>query len=117
MVFLIRYFVFMKNIIIYSLIILLYSIVYADNDKHTGDVSGQNFTSTSHVNSRWENVTADSSIFSTLTAKTDYTNAYFAYSTFTNADFSGANLTNTYFNKSFAQPIFSLATLKFKLDI
>ena len=103
----------MKNIKKYIRFVLCFiaiTQVYADNDVHTGDVSGIDFSKESHADSVWVGVTAIDTTFSKKEyydqetgtvlgpTNTNYTNADFSRANLADSVFQHAILTNAKFN-------------------
>ena len=89
-----------KYIIILSF--LAAGTLFADNDVHTGELSGD-YSGTSHIDSVWENTyvkDGEKVIFSTSTNKTDYTRANFTGANLTSASFSNATLKDVNFTNA-----------------
>ena len=88
---------------LYILLLCCASLAFADNEIFNGrDVSGLNFSGTSHVDSSWIGCTAIGTIFSNsydfpTYCHTDYSGSNFTGTNLTDADFTGANLTDADF--------------------
>ena len=92
-------------------IVLLSSQLFADNDIHTGELSGD-YLGESHVDSVWENTYVDEwgAYFSSEGSFTNYTRAnfknanlpqsIFRRATLTDANFTNANLTSVIFDEA-----------------
>ena len=78
------------------------TIAFADNDIHTGELSGD-YSGENHIDSVWENTyvkDGEKVIFSTSTNKTDYTRANFTGANLTSASFSHATLKDAKFTNA-----------------
>ena len=109
-----------KLILTQILFTALATSLFADNEKYDGqDVSGRNFSSSSHVNSSWIGCTAIGTIFSDFDplsglpysgTNTNYTGANFTNANLTNASLYSGNFTNANFTNAILNKI-GLATL------
>ncbi len=110
----------MKNKLILTQILFtaLATSLFADYENYDGqDVSGRNFSSSSHVNSSWIGCTAIGTIFSDYLSvppysgtNTNYTGANFTNANLTNASLHSGNFTNANFTNAILNKI-GLATL------
>ena len=83
-------------------LVLAGTIVFADNDIHTGELSGD-YSGENHIDSVWENTyvkDGEKVIFSTSTSKTDYTRANFTGANLTSASFRNATLKDVKFTNA-----------------
>ena len=83
-------------------LVLAGTIAFADNDIHTGELSGD-YSGESHIDSVWENTyvkDGEKVIFSTSTNKTDYTRANFTGANLTSASFRNATLKDAKFTNA-----------------
>ena len=92
----------MKKSIVYTLVITIMSQLIADDDIHTGQISGD-YSGESHVDSVWRDTYIQNGnivYFSNETSDTNYTRADFSNAILTGAQFVNATLTKANFENA-----------------